>query len=211
LRAVAKEIGVSHRTAKNWHRGSKRYRNGKIVGFTPPLGRLEVRPISAGFLSKDERILIGDMRREGLSLRKIAAELGRALSMVSREIQRIGVKARGYRPFDAHRKLSTGVFVDITAVFTMMSNCAGSSASSSLSVGVQGRAHDIFVRGFLTSPSGGSATRPFIRRSTSPALRWYAQCGWPRARRHRCDRGVRIVVRSIEPTSASRGLSSRCN
>lgn len=104
LKAVAKEIGISHTTAKNWHRGNKRYKDGKVVGFTPPLDRLEVRPINVRFLSQDERILIGDMRREGMSLRKIAAELGRSPSTISREIRRNGTKTRGYRPFDAHRK-----------------------------------------------------------------------------------------------------------
>ncbi len=104
LKAIAREIGISRSTAKNWHRGNKRYRNGQVVGFTPPLDRLEVRAISARFLSQDERILIGDMRREGLSVRKIAAVLGRAPSTVCREIARNGTKAGGYRPFDAHRK-----------------------------------------------------------------------------------------------------------
>lgn len=40
LVVVAKEIGISRSTAKNWHRGNKRYKNGKVVGFTPPLDRL---------------------------------------------------------------------------------------------------------------------------------------------------------------------------
>jgi IS30 family transposase len=102
--AIAKEIGISRSTAKNWHRGNKRYKDGKVVGFTPALDRLEARQISDRFLSQDERILIGDMCREGASVRKIAASLGRAPSTVSRELRRNGTKTNGYRPFDAHRK-----------------------------------------------------------------------------------------------------------
>lgn len=58
LMAIAREIGISRSTAKNWHRGNKRYKDGKVVGFTPPLDRLEARLISDRFLSQDERILI---------------------------------------------------------------------------------------------------------------------------------------------------------
>ena len=104
LMAIAKEIGISRSTAKNWHRGNKQYRDGKVVGFTPPLDQLEARLISDRFLSQDERILIGDMRREGLSVRSIAASLGRAPSTISREVRRNGTQANGYNPFNAHRK-----------------------------------------------------------------------------------------------------------
>ncbi|MFJ2535782.1 helix-turn-helix domain-containing protein [Microbacterium maritypicum] len=45
LMAIAKEIGISRSTAKNWHRWNKRYKDGKVVGFTPAWGRLEARQI----------------------------------------------------------------------------------------------------------------------------------------------------------------------
>jgi IS30 family transposase len=66
---------------------------------------------SARFLTLEERIVIADMRLAGCSMRKIAAELGRAPSTVSREIARNAhVGDRGYpsdwayRPYAADLK-----------------------------------------------------------------------------------------------------------
>ena len=69
----------------------------------PPLERLAVRRISARFLSQDERIEIADLRQARLSVRQIAAELGRAPSTISRELRR-NAAATGYRPFEAGRR-----------------------------------------------------------------------------------------------------------
>ncbi|MDZ7917218.1 MAG: IS30 family transposase [Rhodococcus sp. (in: high G+C Gram-positive bacteria)] len=102
--AAAREVGVSRSTGKNWHRGWKLYRDGVVVGFTPPLDRLAVRPISSRYLSQEERIAIGDLHRTGLSIRKIAEALGRAPSTISRELRRNQFPQGGYRPFDAHRQ-----------------------------------------------------------------------------------------------------------
>lgn len=63
-----------------------------------------VRAVSARYLSQDERIEIADLRRCGLSLRAIAARLGRAASTISRELRRNVAVGRGYQPFDAHRR-----------------------------------------------------------------------------------------------------------
>ena len=69
VRAAAREVGVSRSAATNWTRGYKTYRNGVEVGFVPPLDRLEVRSISARYLSQEERIEIADLRQSGLSIR----------------------------------------------------------------------------------------------------------------------------------------------
>jgi IS30 family transposase len=53
IRAAGREVGVSRATAKNWTRGYNVYRDGKVVRFVPPLDRLEVRQISARFLSQE--------------------------------------------------------------------------------------------------------------------------------------------------------------
>jgi IS30 family transposase len=67
---------------------------------------LEVRQISARFLSQDERVEIADLHHAGMSMRAIAARLGRAPSTISRELRRNAHPGRrgGYRPFDAHRR-----------------------------------------------------------------------------------------------------------
>ncbi|MGA4791301.1 IS30 family transposase [Nocardia sp. AB354] len=103
LRA-AREVGASRTAGANWSRGYKTYRNGKVVGFVPALDRLAVRQIDARFLSQDERIEIADLRQAGLSIRAIAAQLGRSPSTISRELRRNAFKTKGYRPFEAHRR-----------------------------------------------------------------------------------------------------------
>ena len=67
-----------------------------------------VRQISTRYLSQDERIETADLRQSGLSLRAIGSRLGRAPSMISRELRRNAVAGRGYRPFDAHQRAPFG-------------------------------------------------------------------------------------------------------
>ena len=102
--AVGRGQLVSRSAAANWSRGYKVYRNGQVVRFVEPLDRLAVRAISPRYLSQDERIQIADLRQEGMSIRAIAVEIGRAASTVSRELARNGPKDGAYRPFDAHRR-----------------------------------------------------------------------------------------------------------
>jgi transposase, IS30 family len=85
ISAAGHEVGVSRTAANNWARGYKTYRRGEVVGFVPALDRLAVRQISDRYLSEEERIGIADLRRTGMSVRQIAATLGRAPSTVSRE------------------------------------------------------------------------------------------------------------------------------
>ena len=75
---AACEVGVSRTAANNWTRGYKVYRKGQIVGVVAPLDRLATRELSSRYLSQNERIEIADLHRAGLSVRKIAEELGRA-------------------------------------------------------------------------------------------------------------------------------------
>jgi len=60
-------------------------------------------PVSARFLSEDERITIADLRRRGHTIRDIGARLERAPSTISRELRRSRAPEGGYRPFRAHR------------------------------------------------------------------------------------------------------------
>ena len=78
----------------NWSRGYKTYRNGKAVGFVPPLDRLAVRKISSRYLSQEECIEIADLRHAGLGVRRIAGQMGRAPSTISRELRRNGRNSR---------------------------------------------------------------------------------------------------------------------
>lgn len=84
--------------------GYRTSRSGQVVGFVPALDRLEVREISARFLSQDERIEIADLHCTGVSVREIARRLGRSPSSISRELRRNARSANCYRPFEAHRR-----------------------------------------------------------------------------------------------------------
>jgi IS30 family transposase len=93
-------VGVNERTGKRW-------RNGRAAWG----GRREVAPIRVGpvisdrFLTEDERIVIADRLREMVSIRAIAAELGRAPSTISREVRRNAHPGSGdYRPHAAQQR-----------------------------------------------------------------------------------------------------------
>ena len=104
INAAAREVGVSRSAGANWSRGYKTYRRGEVTGFVPPLERLAIREVSSRFLSQDERFEIADLRRAGMSIRQVAARLGRAPSTISRELRRNASGGGDYRPFEAHRR-----------------------------------------------------------------------------------------------------------
>lgn len=106
VRATAREVGAFRTAGTNWSRGYKTYRNGVVVGFVAALDRSKVREVSSRYLSQDEQIEIADLRQSGLSVRAIAAQLGRAPSSISRELRRNSRAGRQYQPFDAHRRAS---------------------------------------------------------------------------------------------------------
>ncbi|WP_376771379.1 IS30 family transposase [Micromonospora polyrhachis] len=92
-------VGVNRRTGHRWRHGRKS-RAGQEA--QPP-----ARPgtSSGRFLSVDDRILIADLRREGRSLRSIAAEVGRDPSTISRELRRNAHPGTGdYRPHAAQAR-----------------------------------------------------------------------------------------------------------
>jgi IS30 family transposase len=104
IRAAARAAGVSRASGNRCSSGYKTYRHGQVTGFVPALDPRAMREISARFLSQDERVEIADPRQEGLSIRQIAARLGRAPSTICRELHRNATQAGGYRPFEAHRR-----------------------------------------------------------------------------------------------------------
>lgn len=91
----------SGRLAHRWPQLGKRYktyRDGAVVGFVPALDRHEVRQISGRFLSQDDRVRIADVRHAGVSMREIAAAMGRKPSTISRELGRNTTPQGGSRP-----------------------------------------------------------------------------------------------------------------
>jgi IS30 family transposase len=108
IREASRVVGINRRTGQEWLNGRAERvtaRGGDktiraavqpLVGaprsFAPNPRRGELKapalPVSSRYLSEEERIRIADLRREGESIRSIAAALGRSPSTVSREIRR---------------------------------------------------------------------------------------------------------------------------
>jgi IS30 family transposase len=61
------------------------------------------QPISARYLSLQERERIADLRSHGTSMQAIGRALGRSVGTISREIKRNSHPVLGYRPYGAHR------------------------------------------------------------------------------------------------------------
>ena len=125
-REAAKEMGISRSTAQEWDNGVRRTRNGRIYrdgrrvdytsgvmtltspGVTGPdaaLARLEAleKPLDARFLTLQDRERIADLRAAGVPVRKIAKELGRSASTISRELARNSVSDGKYYAYAAQR------------------------------------------------------------------------------------------------------------
>jgi IS30 family transposase len=99
-------VGIHPRTGKRWRNGRKITSGGRVLNLAPVITVTSVpaKRYSARYLSEDERVRLADLRREGHTMREIAALMGRSPSTVSRELAR-GADASGrYGPFEAHRR-----------------------------------------------------------------------------------------------------------
>jgi transposase, IS30 family len=97
-------VGVNPRTGKRWRHGRTiTSSSGRRLHYPAVIGA-RAREISPRYLSEDERVRIADLRRQGLGVRAVAAELGRSPATVSRELRRNRDLGSGqYRPFAAQR------------------------------------------------------------------------------------------------------------
>jgi transposase, IS30 family len=118
-REAAAAAGVHVRTARDWDRGIRKvnnrrfYPDGRIVDYAR--GTITQQPVPPAlekvldprFLTLLERERIADLRAAGVSIRAVAAALGRPACTVSRELAR-NVDSDGvYRPYAAHRAAAT--------------------------------------------------------------------------------------------------------
>lgn len=102
---ACRRVGVHRRTGMRWRHGRTVTTVSGEKRHYPSVIKSGSRELSVRFLSEDERIRLGDLRRRGLGVRAIAAELGRSPSTVSRELRRNGDPSGGqYRPFAAQRR-----------------------------------------------------------------------------------------------------------
>ena len=77
-------------------------RRSRAIGGSVDLNAVE-KVIHSRYVSLLEREQLQDLRRAGLSIRQIAAQMGRSPSTISRELRRNTVSTRGYMPHTAHR------------------------------------------------------------------------------------------------------------
>ncbi|MFI8888686.1 IS30 family transposase [Streptomyces sp. NPDC053813] len=106
-REACRIIGINEKTGRRWRNGRNADR---LQKGAPPIHK-EVPPSGPSrYLREAERIHIADRLREKASIRRIAAELGRSPSTISREIRRNGMPLRGdasrwaYRPHAAQSR-----------------------------------------------------------------------------------------------------------
>ena len=99
-------MGINRKTGTRWRYGrSVRNSVGELLHY-PPVKIKEARPRSPRYLSEHERIRIADLLAAGVTVRGIAAELGRAPSTISREIRRNSDSDGRYRPHHAEHAAS---------------------------------------------------------------------------------------------------------
>ena len=122
---AAAAVRADARSAADWDKGitiihrGRIYPDGRVVRYPGPklldvptmktavggkvsLARVQ-QVIHSRYLSLIEREQIRDYRRSGLSIRRIATEMGRSPSTISRELRRNTASERGYMPHTAHR------------------------------------------------------------------------------------------------------------
>jgi IS30 family transposase/transposase-like protein len=121
-----KRVGADARSATDWDKGitiinrGRVYPDGRVVRYPARImdgvpertaraigGSVDLnvveKVIDPRYLSLIEREQLQDLRRLGMSIRQIAAEMGRAPSTISRELGRNTTSTRGYMPHTAHR------------------------------------------------------------------------------------------------------------
>ncbi|UZJ26987.1 IS30 family transposase (plasmid) [Rhodococcus antarcticus] len=93
---ACRTVGVNRKTGTRWRYGrSIPAAGGGLLHYAPVL-RPRDGVISSRYLSEQERVVIADLHRGGVSGRVIAAELGRSPSTVSRELARNTDPGRRY-------------------------------------------------------------------------------------------------------------------
>jgi IS30 family transposase len=94
-------VGIDRRTGNRWRYGRTVRNSAGAVVIYPPVKITESRPRNPRYLSEQERIRIADLIAAKVTVRGVAAELGRAPSTISREIRRNSDPDGRYRPHHA--------------------------------------------------------------------------------------------------------------
>jgi hypothetical protein len=123
------------------------------------LDRLQVRQISARFLSQDERVRIADLHQAGVGVRQIAVSLGRAPSTISRELTRntvAGKRIGRSKPTAEPLRVALGITVGESPPISF---CDSLCLSSLRSGGARSKSADISIQSFPTGRRCDYVTR----------------------------------------------------
>ena len=85
---ACRTVGVNRKTGTRWRYGRSIPTSAGGVLHYPPVLSTRLVAVSPRYLSEDERGVIADLHRAGMSARLIATEIGRSPSTVSRELAR---------------------------------------------------------------------------------------------------------------------------
>jgi len=96
-------VGINRKTGNRWRYGRKARNSAGGVVIYAPVKITEAKPRSPRYLSEQERIQIADLRAARMSVRRIAEQMGRAPSTISREIRRNSDPDGRYRPHQAEQ------------------------------------------------------------------------------------------------------------
>ena len=96
-------VGIDRRTGTRWRYGRVLVNKAGDAVHYPAVSDARPQPRHPRYLSLDERTMIADLHREGVTVRGIADQLGRAASTISRELRRGGDDQGRYRPATAER------------------------------------------------------------------------------------------------------------
>ena len=96
-------VGINRRTGTRWRFGRTILNTAGQDVHYPPVRIVTPPKRHPRYLSLDERTVIADLRREGCSLRRIAAELGRSPATISRELRRNADDRGRYLPRSADK------------------------------------------------------------------------------------------------------------
>jgi len=94
-------LGIDRKTGNRWRYGRKVRNSAGALVIYPPVKITESKPRSPRYLSEQERIRIADLLAAKTTVRRIAEQLGRAPSTISREIRRNSDPDGRYRPHHA--------------------------------------------------------------------------------------------------------------
>jgi transposase len=103
---AARIVGVNYRTTKRWRSGVWTSGTKKKAGTVAPIAVRPYRPsLSPRYLSEQDRVFIADRLLAKWSIRRIARELNRSPSTISREVRRNSHPGTGsYRPYAAQAR-----------------------------------------------------------------------------------------------------------